>query len=407
MITKLVYKEIEKNIISNLVNANKSVEIAVAWFTNPSLYNVLIELISRSVSIKIILCDDSINFCNTKVDFQKLIDLGAKIQISRSPKLMHNKFCIIDNRKLITGSYNWTLRAEKLNYENVIISTDKHLINEFEEYLEYLSENTKQITNVSSSNFNTVLSEKEIVLELQLEESKVDLNFIFAKEELQQNSPEIQSDIDSAELLYLGQKHKECILLCREMIKKHPHIAEFHLILASSYWRLNETGKLVESAISAIEIDNEIYDAYNLLGIGYARIKGKEQLSVKNYNICLSEFPDDHAFLRNRALSFIALEIDSNLPKRLRDNFQQKADVDLKRIINILDEIDEDQLNYSELHSKAVAYTQLNKLALAKKNIDLALKVYNEVGNPLFIDKNELMEMKYLQKDLVREMKKK
>jgi len=96
MITKLIHKEIEKNIISNLINADKSIEIAVAWFTNPTLFDLLIELINKNISITIILCDDSMNFSNPKVNFQKIIDLGAKIQISKSPKLMHNKFCIID-----------------------------------------------------------------------------------------------------------------------------------------------------------------------------------------------------------------------------------------------------------------------------------------------------------------------
>ena len=38
-------------------------------------------------------------------------------------KLMHNKFCIIDNDLVITGSYNWTFKA-RLNDENVIVNND-------------------------------------------------------------------------------------------------------------------------------------------------------------------------------------------------------------------------------------------------------------------------------------------
>ena len=32
----------------------------------------------------------------------------------------HNKFAVIDQDKVITGSYNWTLKAEK-NWENLLI----------------------------------------------------------------------------------------------------------------------------------------------------------------------------------------------------------------------------------------------------------------------------------------------
>ena len=34
---------------------------------------------------------------------------------------MHNKYCIIDNDTVITGSYNWTTAAETKNDENITI----------------------------------------------------------------------------------------------------------------------------------------------------------------------------------------------------------------------------------------------------------------------------------------------
>ena len=37
---------------------------------------------------------------------------------------MHNKFCVIDNQKVLTGSYNWTTNAEARNDENVLVATD-------------------------------------------------------------------------------------------------------------------------------------------------------------------------------------------------------------------------------------------------------------------------------------------
>jgi phosphatidylserine/phosphatidylglycerophosphate/cardiolipin synthase-like enzyme len=33
---------------------------------------------------------------------------------------MHNKYCIIDNRKVIDGSYNWSKNA-KYNLEHIIV----------------------------------------------------------------------------------------------------------------------------------------------------------------------------------------------------------------------------------------------------------------------------------------------
>jgi phosphatidylserine/phosphatidylglycerophosphate/cardiolipin synthase-like enzyme len=46
-------------------------------------------------------------------------------------ELMHNKFCVIDYNTVITGSYNWSYKAEN-NFENIIIhSQDYELANQF------------------------------------------------------------------------------------------------------------------------------------------------------------------------------------------------------------------------------------------------------------------------------------
>jgi len=38
---------------------------------------------------------------------------------------MHNKFAVIDQRIVITGSYNWTTNATQNNDENLIIITSR------------------------------------------------------------------------------------------------------------------------------------------------------------------------------------------------------------------------------------------------------------------------------------------
>lgn len=44
---------------------------------------------------------------------------------------MHNKFCIIDNQIVITGSYNWTYYAENKNWENILITKNSAIINQY------------------------------------------------------------------------------------------------------------------------------------------------------------------------------------------------------------------------------------------------------------------------------------
>ena len=63
--------------------------------------------------------------------FQKFISNGGKLYFSSKNNTMHNKFCIIDNKLLINGSYNWTYYAEYKNKENVMLITDSAMISNF------------------------------------------------------------------------------------------------------------------------------------------------------------------------------------------------------------------------------------------------------------------------------------
>jgi phospholipase D len=47
------------------------------------------------------------------------------------PGIAHNKVMIIDEKKVITGSFNFTDAADKRNSENVIIIEDKETVKQY------------------------------------------------------------------------------------------------------------------------------------------------------------------------------------------------------------------------------------------------------------------------------------
>lgn len=81
------------------------------------------------MSVRVTITDDEINRPPMAPAFDALIDLGGEIHRirpgTRGESLIHNKFCVIDEATVITGSYNWTRRARE-NAENVTVIR-KHL----------------------------------------------------------------------------------------------------------------------------------------------------------------------------------------------------------------------------------------------------------------------------------------
>ena len=71
--------------------------------------------------------------------FSKVYRKGGHLYLSSVDNPMHNKYCIIDGKILINGSYNWTYFAETKNEENIIIFENCiELVNSFQSDFERL-----------------------------------------------------------------------------------------------------------------------------------------------------------------------------------------------------------------------------------------------------------------------------
>uniref|UniRef100_UPI00404A8370 phospholipase D-like domain-containing protein n=1 Tax=Flavobacterium sp. TaxID=239 RepID=UPI00404A8370 len=122
---KAHFDNIRQNILSELDKANEKIVIAVYWFTNQTLFQKLLSKVSEGIKVELIIHNDYINNRERGLNFQNFIDKGGEFYFSDTFNPMHNKFCIIDSKILINGSYNWTYYAEDRNRENILLLKDE------------------------------------------------------------------------------------------------------------------------------------------------------------------------------------------------------------------------------------------------------------------------------------------
>lgn len=132
--------KIQNAIQKELFKANNSIKIAVAWFTNDLLFHPLVLKLGAGVSVELILNRDDINCSeDNEVNFDDFVKAGGILRWNDTKKLLHDKFCIIDDTVVIYGSYNWTNKAE-YNEESITISRNENeTINFFKEKFDKLS----------------------------------------------------------------------------------------------------------------------------------------------------------------------------------------------------------------------------------------------------------------------------
>jgi hypothetical protein len=132
MKTETVFENITERIEQEIRKAQKSIFIAVTWFTNKSIFNELMLKTRAGCTVSLIISDDNINL-NSSIDFDKLIIGKSNVYKIKNAntELILNKFCIIDYDTVITGLHNWTYKSENY-FENVIITNnDKKLAQQF------------------------------------------------------------------------------------------------------------------------------------------------------------------------------------------------------------------------------------------------------------------------------------
>src|ERR1035437_4447838 len=124
MQSEAVFENIADRILLEIDKAKSSIYIAVAWFTNKNIFNKLLEKTNAGCEVHLAISKDALNL-NNSINFNLLKNSNSKCFWigNGETELMHNKFCVIDFSTVITGSYNWSYKAES-NFENVVINSD-------------------------------------------------------------------------------------------------------------------------------------------------------------------------------------------------------------------------------------------------------------------------------------------
>lgn len=123
------FEDIQKKIIEQVTQAKFTIWVAVAWFTDPLLFDLLLKKKTAGVNVQVIVFDDEIN---AKHGFP-YEDHFETVRVKPSgmfKNIMHHKFCVIDLKVVTHGSYNWTNKA-RWNKETISVDISRELAEKF------------------------------------------------------------------------------------------------------------------------------------------------------------------------------------------------------------------------------------------------------------------------------------
>ncbi len=113
-------------------------DVCVFTITDNSLTRAVLAAHRRRVKVRIV--TDDLKSLDRGSDVMRLRDAGIEVRFDADPNHMHHKFALFDRRLVVTGSYNWTRGAAEGNHENIVVTDDQGLVEQFGEEFDRLWE---------------------------------------------------------------------------------------------------------------------------------------------------------------------------------------------------------------------------------------------------------------------------
>lgn len=402
MQTVAVFENIADRILIELEQASNSIYIAVAWLTNRNLFNVLMKKAQQGITVQLMLSNDHINE-QSYIDYTQLNILNSAAYLIGNGKtdLMHNKFCVIDSSTVITGSYNWSYKAEK-NHENILITKgDTVLAEQF----------TKQFKKIR----NTYFEHQDDSINLTLSETIKSLEnlkgYIILKdiENITQESAKLKAftshnvifDIEQA-LQY--EQFDKAIILIEQFIKNHHGLALYNDI---DIMALKLEIRQLEHQLNAYdneraELNKLLADFYyhhtNELGAYISRLLYLRKIFTQDDPLKYAEAVQNEEEYNKKVkleLEKDIYELDENQRSELKKIYRQASQI-----------CHPDRVNEDMKEIAQDVFVQLNQ-AYKKNDLAGVKKILSELKQGLFKSRSETVNKKDQLKSILQTLKQK
>jgi len=129
-------KDCETLLIREIGKAEKEIAVAIYSITRRNIASALAKAVERGVKVSLKYDTASTEADDMKEIIKDMKKAGVKctgIKMSEDYAKMHHKFTVIDGKRVLTGSYNYTSSATTANYENMVLIESPSVARLFDE----------------------------------------------------------------------------------------------------------------------------------------------------------------------------------------------------------------------------------------------------------------------------------
>jgi phosphatidylserine/phosphatidylglycerophosphate/cardiolipin synthase-like enzyme len=109
-------------LLEEMKKATQSIDIQIYNFTSQVIAQAVVDARNKGLRVRVVLDKSQRTDRNSAAAFLK--SHGVAVFIDDQHAIAHNKVVLIDNKVILTGSFNFTKASEERNAENLLIMRD-------------------------------------------------------------------------------------------------------------------------------------------------------------------------------------------------------------------------------------------------------------------------------------------
>ncbi|MBS3906013.1 MAG: DUF1669 domain-containing protein [Syntrophaceae bacterium] len=129
---------IHEALLKEIETLSETLDLALYEITSADLVQALVRAKARGVRIRVITDSKQARIKSSRVNVLIKRGISVKTLGGKEKGAMNHRFAILDGRRVITGSYDWSESSGRGDYESILIIRDNELADSYQKEFERL-----------------------------------------------------------------------------------------------------------------------------------------------------------------------------------------------------------------------------------------------------------------------------
>lgn len=125
-------------LLKEIETLSETLDLALYEITSADLVQTLVKAKERGVKIRVVTDSKQARMKSSRVSFLIKRGISVKTLGGKEKGSMNHRFAILDGRKVITGSYDWSKGSARGDYESILIIQENELADSYQKEFERL-----------------------------------------------------------------------------------------------------------------------------------------------------------------------------------------------------------------------------------------------------------------------------